>query len=255
MDQTKGGWRGRDWSAAWRDAQHRTILDRKLYNAVPHWTKLLSGDPKTSAPYWAGGVVPEPQPVLGGGDHGRMERLACRGRPGMRTPMAKSQPDCESWWPASPTADGRPCVAYVIGIGDLVRGGRGDAWSFPIAAARRGCAVHAYDPTIAIRQRQEEGAARINARLRKESSAATAGGDGGGNRGLGGGSHKRGGGGGGSSSSSSKGARSGDGVGAGVAPTRPPPHAPPPHDPRAPGNVSFHFAGLGAERTHNTTNS
>ena len=129
LDQRQGGWRGRDWSAAWRDAQDRTALDRRLYKAVPHWTKLLGGDPEMSD-YWAEGRVPEPQPVLGGGDHGRVERLACRGHPGMRTPMAKSQPDCESWWPANPTADGRPCVAYVVGIGDLKAGGRGDAWSF-----------------------------------------------------------------------------------------------------------------------------
>ena len=173
-----------------------------------------------------------------------MERLACRGHPGMRTPMAKSQPDCESWWPPSPTTDGRRCVAYVIGIGHLKRGGRGDAWSFPIKAARRGCAVHAYDPTIAIRQRQEEGAAKINAKLRKESSVAAtkgAGGGGGGATGKGGGVGVGVGVGGGTSTSSAGGARMPHHLGRSPANLR--------------GNVTFHFAGLGAERTLNTTNS
>ena len=54
LDQRQGGWRGRDWSAAWRDAQDRTALDRRLYKAVPHWTKLLGGDPEMSD-YWAEG--------------------------------------------------------------------------------------------------------------------------------------------------------------------------------------------------------
>lgn len=92
-------------------------------------------------------------------------------------------------------------------MGDLGRGkgARGDAWGFPIAAAKRGCTVHTYDPTIAIRERQAAGAKLIAGKLAYRSK-----------------------------------------------------HNPNNKwhlDDRGVGNLTFHFAGLGAGQTTNTTNS
>jgi hypothetical protein len=185
-------WRGRDWSAAWREAQAETAEDSRLYHAVRRWAALLSGDP-ASGEFWAGGSVPERREVKRA--YGRAEFLACPGQPELTTPHHSSQPNCDGWWPRSVRWDERPpasvhnneelaarpqdreCVAYVIGIGELsTRGaGRGDAWGFPMDAARRGCRVHAYDPTIAIRRRQEESALKRDAHLREVKSGARGG--------------------------------------------------------------------------------
>ncbi|EOD13153.1 hypothetical protein EMIHUDRAFT_244273 [Emiliania huxleyi CCMP1516] len=177
-------WRGRDWSASWRDAKSETALEKRLYQAIPHWTDVINGDSPHARRYWANGTLPTRVAAPGGA--GRSERLACPSNPGARTPLHASQPECEAWWPV----DTR-CVAYVIGVGDLPKG-RQDAWGFPIHAAKRGCIVHAYDPTIALRQRQQAAAQQIALKLRKG---------------------------------------------------------------RQHGNLTFHFAGLGAGRSRNTINS
>ena len=121
-------WRGRDWSAAWRDAQEETRQDAVNFNRVRLWAELLAGLPRG---YWADGAVPERQGVGGERGAGRSEMLTCAGKPNLHTPLHASQPACESWWP--PADD---CTVYVVGVGDLAKGGRGDPWGFPKHAAR-----------------------------------------------------------------------------------------------------------------------
>jgi len=168
-------------------AKSETALEKRLYQAIPHWTGVITGDSPHARRYWANGTLPTRVAAPGGA--GRSERLACPSTPGARTPLHASQPECEAWWPVDTS-----CVAYVIGVGDLPKG-RQDAWGFPVHAAKRGCIVHAYDPTIALRQRQQAAAQRIALKLTERRKG------------------------------------------------------------RQHGNLTFHFAGLGAGRSRNTINS
>ncbi len=158
-------WRGRDWSTAQRDMNLEHIFMTRIVKAVSWWAAVLAGvRRKTTRHYWPADLAVLPNRTVYEPSR-RMEMLACPGSPGMSTPLHDAQPPCGTWWPPG----GHSCVVYVIGVGDLGHGGHGDAWGLSKhAAVKRGCRVHAYDPTTTIRARHEAGAAKIRSKLRSK---------------------------------------------------------------------------------------
>ena len=131
-------------AAAWRDARWEATDSLNYYKDVHKWVALLRGE-NSSARYWADGVVPQALRYPRTAMH---ERISCPLQQGLhrsgKAPKAGGGPQhqCNEWWPP-PAASA--CTAFIVGVGD--------DWKMSRAAARRGCHVHAYDPTTRLRKR------------------------------------------------------------------------------------------------------
>ena len=131
-------WGVANWAAAWRESKLEAAEMHRWHRAARLWADVLRGD-KHTARWWENETIPDPLQL----GNGKVERIGCRRRP---TPPHVDHPECVETWPE------RSCVAYVFGIGELTGHSWRNAWGLPIAAAKRGCRVHAYDPTTRLRK-------------------------------------------------------------------------------------------------------
>ena len=146
-------WGSQNWKQAWKEATAESAVDQFLFDRTRLWVKLLTANVE-SAPYWANGEIPREYRFPASG---RIEWMACPGKPRLHTKLGTSSDGCQSWWPRRRDES---CVAYYIGIGD--------EWGFARDAISHGCRVHAYDPTTRLRLRHAYGANAINTEQRHD---------------------------------------------------------------------------------------
>ena len=112
---------------------------------VAQWATVLRGGWQ-SGKYWVGGVVPTLQPPHHVAK--RRWRARCPGGTLVQAGTLASAPWCSAWWHCEYATE---CALLSVGVGN--------EWGFEDNLTRRGCTVHAYDPTTRLRARHEAHAA------------------------------------------------------------------------------------------------
>ena len=140
-------WNASDWKEATAFAKDASRMQARIYARTREYVELLTAAP-SSARYWIDGTVP---PRRGHGP--RSFRHACPSE--FVTPQeVSSSPECDAFWPKEAR------TMYSIGIGA--------EWTYQAHALSRDprLVVHAFDPTLQLRERHRNAAKRLGPRVR-----------------------------------------------------------------------------------------